>query len=112
MTKGLFLVFFIFAATVLITDTRTIAAAKNSTVIDTFSEEYQNNSATTNLKQPKVISTFTEDLAKSNSSKTQANATVSPQDNAQGAPQQTGSGPQANTTEKEPEQDYKVLKSN
>jgi hypothetical protein len=110
MIKNLFWVFFIFMATVLITGTRITAAAKEPTVIDTFSEDYRNGS-TTNSQQAKVISTFTEDTTKSGTSETQANATVSPQDNTQGTPQQTGSESKVNTTEKEPEQDYKVLKS-
>jgi hypothetical protein len=110
MVKNLICACFIFMAVVLITGTRTTARAKEPTVIDTFSEDYKNNSATSS-KQVKVISTFAEDSTKSNSSETQANATISPQDHAQGAPQQTDLGSQANMTEKEPEQDYKVLKS-
>lgn len=110
MVKNLLCVCFIFVAAVLITGSWTTAGAKEPTVIDTFSEDYRNN-LTTSSKQVKVISTFTEDSTKSNSSETQANATVSPQDNAQGAPQQTGSSSQVSTIEKETEQDYKVLKS-
>lgn len=122
MIKNLCLVFFIFMATVSITYTRAIAADNQPNVINPFSDDYKNNAsaqvfsnsttAATSSKKIKVISTFEENQTQSNLSETQANATVSPQDNAQGAPQQTGLGSQTTVTEKGPEQDYKVLKSN